>query len=90
MAKHLWVDELERLIKAVQKYREEIEFNLRLLGNAANVCDQVMGSDAVSQKNIKRLEEGLKELEYVISLTQDVEAALRRSLSDAIAIYEDA
>ena len=62
-AKQIDPDALVILYKAIVEYREKLAKNRLILMNAANVCDQAMGSDPISQKKIARLEEALRVLD---------------------------
>lgn len=89
MANHLEVDALDTLIKAVQKYKDELEVNRRILVNAADVCDQAMGSDDIAKKHIARLNEALQELDKTVQISEDVAEALIADRNLAISVYED-
>ncbi|MBR3260341.1 MAG: hypothetical protein IKF95_03235 [Firmicutes bacterium] len=89
MSDQLEVDALETLIKAVQKYKDELEINKQILVNAADVCDQAMGSDDIAKKHISRLNEALVELDKTVELTQEVVEALIKDKNMAVSVYED-
>ena len=72
MAKHMDIDSLNILIKAVQDYQVELDTNRRILINAANVCDEAMGNDDIVKKQIERLNDALNELEKTSQLAEDV------------------
>ncbi len=55
-------ESLELLIKAVKEYQERIVKHYQVIQNAANLCDQAMGSDAISKKQIAKLNEAANEL----------------------------
>lgn len=80
---------LEKLIKAVNVYREELEKNRQILENAANVCDAAMGNDAIAKKYIAQLKEALEELKKTSDLASDVAVALVKEKRRAIDVYED-
>ena len=61
MAEHTEIESLDILIKAVQEYQTDLATNKQILLNAANVCDAAMGSDAIAQKHIARLNETLED-----------------------------
>lgn len=52
----------EQLIKAVNEYQEKVMNHYRVIQNAANLCDQAMGSDDLSKKQIAKLNEAAAEL----------------------------
>ena len=89
MSDQLDVDALETLIKAVQKYKEELEVNKKILVNAADVCDQAMGSDDIAKKHTSKLNEALEELDKTVELTQEVAEALIKDRNMAVSVYED-
>ena len=83
MNNQLEVEALETLINAVQKYRGELETNKVILVNAANLCDQAMGSDAISQKHIAALNSAITELEKTSQIVEKVAEALKDDLHKA-------
>lgn len=89
MSEHLVVESLDILIKAVQKYQEELQTNRQILINAANVCDAAMGSDDIVKKHIARLNEALVELQKTSQLASDVADALIEDRRRAIDVYND-
>lgn len=89
MADHTEIESLDILIKAVQEYQTDLATNKQILLNAANVCDAAMGSDAIAQKHIARLNETLEELQKTAQIAADVAAALIEDRRRAIEVYED-
>lgn len=89
MAEHTEIESLDILIKAVQEYQTDLATNKQILLNAANVCDAAMGSDAIAQKHIARLNETLEELQKTAQIAADVAAALIEDRRRAIEVYED-
>jgi|GEM_PF-1181172 len=84
-------DAVRDLIKAVNDYREEIYTNKRFLLNAANVCDQVMGSDSISERKIARLNEALLLLDQATeAIIQEAIELLERDVEDLERIAEEA
>ena len=83
------IEALDKLIKAVQDYQEELSKNRTILNNAANVCDAAMGKDAIAQKHIARLHEALEELQKTSDLARDVAASLIEEKRRAIDVLED-
>lgn len=73
---HLETDALDTLIKALEEYQENLATNRQMLQNAANVCDQAMGSDDIAKKNIQRLEDALVELTKTSEIAREVAEAL--------------
>lgn len=89
MAEHTEIESLDILIKAVQEYQTDLATNKQILLNAANVCDAAMGSDAIAQKHIARLNETLEELQKTAQIAADVAAALIEDRRRAIEVLED-
>ena len=89
MGKHLVIESLDTLIKAVQEYQEELMVDWKILINAANACDAAMGSDDYSKKYIAKLYEALEELQKTAGLTSKVAEALIADRRAALATYED-
>lgn len=89
MTEHTEIESLDILIKAVQEYQTDLATNKQILLNAANVCDAAMGSDAIAQKHIARLNETLEELQKTAQIAADVAAALIEDRRRAIEVYED-
>lgn len=87
--RHLDTDALSRLIKAVQNYQVSLDDNRKILTNAANVCDQAMGHDAISQKHIAKLNEALEELKKTSKLVEDVAVALQKDYDKATQVVAD-
>ena len=82
---------IRELIRAVNEYREEIYENRRFLLNAANVCDQAMGSGPISQKKIARLEEALEVLDCATeTIIDEAVEILRRDVDELERIAEEA
>ena len=89
MPEQLEIESLDLLIQAVQEYQVELETNKQILMNAANVCDAAMGSDAIAQKHIARLNDTLEELKKTSQIAANVAAALIEDRRRAIDVIED-
>ena len=89
MSDYLEIEALDTLIKAVQDYQEKLEVNKKILSNAANVCDQAMGSDAIVKKHIAKLEEAMVELNKTSQIASDVAEALIKDRNLAVSVIED-
>lgn len=87
-AQQLSPESLQRLIRAVEKYQEELESNRQILLNAAYVCDAAMGSDAIVQKNIGRLMTALEELQKASQQAEEAALDLREDYRRAMDAYE--
>lgn len=89
MNNQLSIEALETLINAVEKYQEELEENKNKLINASNICDQAMGSDAISKKHIAALNNAIKELEKTSKIAENVAVALKDDLEHVRKILEN-
>lgn len=89
MGAFLEFDSLDMLIKAVEEYQEDLETNKQILVNAANVCDQAMGSDDLAKKYIGRLNEALEELNRTAQIAANVTMELIADRAEAMETYED-
>ena len=83
------IEALDKLIKAINDYQDELDKNYRILENAANACDEAMGNDSTSRKYIARLNEALEKIKKTSDLTQDVAKALVEEKRRAIDVLED-
>lgn len=82
------IEALDTLIKAVQEYHVSLGTNMTILKNAANVCDQAMGSDEIAKKHIGRLNEALEELKKTAQITESVAEALLEDKRRALDVLE--
>lgn len=89
MSDFLEIEALDTLIKAVQEYQEKLEGNKKILSNAADVCDQAMGSDDIVKKHIANLQEAMIELNKTSQIASDVAAALISDRELALSVIED-
>ena len=89
MSNQLSIESLDTLISAVEKYREELLKNKQILVNAADLCDQAMGSDAISQKHIAALNNAINDLDRTSRIVEDVAVELREDRRKAIETLED-
>ena len=86
---NLSIDALNTLIQAVNTYQNDLLTNKQILMNAANVCDQAMGSDAIAQKHISLLNSALEELQKTAQLAADVAQALIADKQRALDTLKD-
>lgn len=89
MAGHLEMDSLDKLIEAVEEYQDELALNKQILVNAANVCDQAMGSDDIAKKHIGHLYDALEELNNTAQIASIVMTQLLLDRLHALEVYED-
>ena len=85
--KQLETQQLEALIAEVNSYQKKLQDNISVLNNAANVCDQAMGSDAICQKYIGQLNDAIKKLQETVNTASDIAKALKSDLAKANDVY---
>lgn len=73
-------EDLQALLKAINEYRGDLEKNFIILRNAANVCDDTMGSDDLSKRHIANLEEALKELNKAAQIAEEAAQAVIKAI----------
>lgn len=83
------LDALDRLINAVAEYVESLKTNIGVLNEAADVCDQAMGSDDISQKYIGQLDQAVEELDKTKRIAENVVYALQEDKLRAMKTFED-
>ncbi len=86
--KQLDIDSLQLLIKAVTNYQEKIVGHYQMIQNAANLCDQAMGSDAISRKQIEKLNEAANELIKTSEKAKQMAEELIADYKSAQEIYD--
>jgi hypothetical protein len=69
MADYLEPEALNMLINKVTQYRMLLTQNYSKVRNAAAVCDQAMGSDKLSQKMLKELDDCVTQIQLAIDLS---------------------
>lgn len=89
MSRNLKIKSLNKLIKAVLEYKEELNTNKQILLNAANVCDQAMGNDDIAKKYIAKLNKSLEELQKTAEIVENVATALEENRQQAIDVYNN-
>lgn len=82
------VEALQLLIKAVEEYQEKVVKHYQVIQNAANLCDQAMGSDAISKKQINRLNEAANELIATAERAKQMAEKLIEDHKQAQRVYE--
>lgn len=84
-------DAVRALIAAVGEYQTAIYEQKQFLLNAADVCDQAMGSDPVSHKKISKLKEALGTIDYATDqIIEEGIEMLTQDLLDLEEIYKEA
>ena len=84
------LEAFDALQSAIARYRGVLEENAMILRNAANVCDQVMGSDPISRKKIDRLETAISALQTPCSILEDAANETLRKQLQAEELIEEA
>lgn len=82
------IESLQLLIKAVGEYQEKVVKHYQVIQNAANLCDQAMGSDAISKKQIERLNEAASELITTAERAKQMAEQLMEDRKRAQRVYE--
>lgn len=88
MADYLITDSFDELIKAVENYKDSLVINKNALKNAANICDQAMGSDDIAKKQIAKLALAFTELERAEMVVQDVLDSLKNDRNKVEDLYQ--
>lgn len=83
-------ESVEKLIKAVNDYQDRLSENMQTLMNAASLCEQAMGNDAVVQKKIARLQESLVLLSKTASLAESTARSLTEEKNKMEIYYDEA
>lgn len=81
-------DELENFVRMLEKYKETLGSSKIILLNAANVCDQAMGSDDISKRHIAALLESLSHLDEGVLCVEEIIEQLRIKQQELIDIVE--
>lgn len=76
------LDDLQALLQAIKEHKDNLVENYQILVNAANVCDVVMGSDAISQRHISDLNEALIELKKAIDIAEESTQSVIEAIND--------
>ena len=84
------LEAFDALQSAIARYRGVLEENAMILRNAANVCDQVMGSDPISRNKIDRLETAISALQTACSILEDAANETLRKQLQAEELIEEA
>ena len=80
------LEAFQKMVKALDDYREELTTQKRILKNAANVCDMAMGSDDVAEKAIRKLDIALEELDETLKVAEETESDLLEHMKRIIEI----
>lgn len=80
------LEAFQKMVKALEDYREELTTQKRILKNAADVCDMAMGSDEVAERAIRKLDIALEELDKTSKVAEQTESALLEHMKKLIEI----
>lgn len=82
------LEAFNELHNAIKDYQEKLDTNKRILLEAANVCDQAMGSDPIVKKKIAKLENALAKLDAACERVEEAAAEVvrRRARADEIVV----
>lgn len=84
-------DAVRALISAVTEYQTAIYEQKEFLLNAADVCDQAMGSDPISKRKIDKLKVALGTIDFATDqIIEEGLEMLSRDLQDLEDIYREA
>lgn len=86
--KALDTEALALLINAVADYHDKLMKHYKVIQNAANLCDQAMGSDALSKKQINKLYETTNELLITSDRAREMAEKLLEEGKKAQDIYD--
>ncbi len=79
---------LAQLINAVADYHDKLIGHYKVIQNAANLCDQAMGSDDLSKKQINKLYETTNELLITSDKAKEMAEKLLEEGRKAQEIYD--
>ena len=80
------LEAFQKMVKALDDYREELTTQKGILKNAANVCDMAMGSDEIAEKAIRKLDIVLEELDETSKVAEETESDLLEHMKRIIEI----
>lgn len=80
--------ELENFVRILEKYKEVLgQCKINLI-EAANVCDQAMGSDEISKRHIDNLLNSLSYLDQGVLKVEEIIEIMRKKQQEIIDIVE--
>lgn len=87
--KQMDTEAMKGLIKKLDDYMTNLSADIKILTDAANACDQVMGSDAIAQKYIGKLNGAIDNLQRVVYKANEVSDAVQDDLNRALDVLQD-
>lgn len=86
--KNLDLDALSTLLREVGQYRDMLSEKYEILRNAAEACDQAMGSGLIIRKYLNQYNAGLAELSKTRAMVAQVHQELWKEYKSALAIKD--
>ncbi len=85
---YLELEAFQKMVKALDDYRDELVTQKTILKNAADVCDAAMGSDEIAQKYIQKLDIALEELNKTVEVAENTESVLLEHIKKILEILK--
>lgn len=85
---YLELEAFQKMVKALDDYRDELVTQKTILKNAADVCDAAMGSDEIAQKYIQKLDIALEELNKTVGVAENTESVLLEHIKKILEILK--
>ena len=85
---YLELEAFQKMVKALDDYRDELVTQKTILKNAADVCDVAMGSDEIAQKYIQKLDIALEELNKTVEVAENTESVLLEHIKKILGILK--
>lgn len=85
---YLELEAFQKMVKALDDYRDELVTQKTILKNAADVCDVAMGSDEIAQKYIQKLDIALEELNKTVEVAENTESVLLEHIKKILEILK--
>ena len=85
---YLELEAFQKMVKALDDYRDEWVTQKTILKNAADVCDVAMGSDEIAQKYIQKLDIALEELNKTVEVAENTESVLLEHIKKILEILK--
>ena len=85
---YLELEAFQKMVKALDDYRDELVTQKTILKNAADVCDVAMGSDEIAQKYIQKLDIALEELNKTVEVAENTASVLLEHIKKILEILK--
>lgn len=86
--KNMDLDALGTLMNAVGQYQDVLREKYEILKNAAEACDQAMGSGLIIRKYLSQYNAGLSELSKTLTLVAEVRQELSKEWRAAMEVRD--